>query len=53
MVMTPARDILLQGDFGTGKLVVAISACANCHGARAAKRNSLGAPEVCSGGAEL
>lgn len=27
MVMTPAHDILLQGDFGTRKVVLAISVC--------------------------
>lgn len=53
MVMTPAHDILLQGDFGTGKVALAISVCANYHGARTAKRNSSNTPGVCSGGAEL
>lgn len=53
MVMTPAHDILLQGDFGTGKVVLAISACANCRGARAAKRNSSDTPDVCFGGADM
>lgn len=31
MVMTPAHDILLQGDFGTRKVALAMSVCANCH----------------------
>lgn len=53
MVMTLAHDILLQGDFGTGKVALAISVCANCHGARTAKRNPSNTPDVCFGGAEL
>jgi len=53
MVMTPAHYIFLQGDFGTGKVALAISVCANYHGAWAAKRKSSNTPSVCSGSAEL
>lgn len=32
MVMTLTRDILLQGDFGTGNVVLAVSVCSSYQG---------------------
>lgn len=49
----PSSWYFAAGDFGTRKVVLAISVCANCHGARTAKRYCSDTPDVFSGGAEL
>lgn len=54
MVMTSTHDILLQGNFGTRKVALAISVCEKTVTEQEQlKKNSLSTSDVYSQGAEL